>query len=128
VTGLSRAALQGFSTTLLVDNNQQPILPRCRPELLDCTAQLSLYLFFIGSTMGSKQLYLIFGLVLSVCNDVVNKITGLVVKKQNKYLLAKVKSPIVEEMALFPKSIQAQEPRVDGVGLARNGKGPILKF
>lgn len=77
VTGLSRAALQELSTMLLVNNNQQPILPRCRPELLDCTAQLSLYLFFIGSTMGSKQLYLIFGLVLSVCSDVVNKITGL---------------------------------------------------
>jgi hypothetical protein len=79
--GLSRAMFHELLLTLFVDNNQQPILHRGRPELLDCAAQLGLYLFFIRSTKGIKNLCLIFGVVPSCCSDVINKMLWLVVKK-----------------------------------------------
>ena len=77
MTGLSRTAFQELSSVLFQDNNQQPILRRGRPELLDCNAQLGLYLFFIGSTMGIKHLCLIFGVVPSVCSKASQKMNFL---------------------------------------------------
>ncbi len=107
MTGLSRAAFHEILLTLFVDNNQQPILHRDRPELLDYAAQLGLYLFFIRSTMGIKHLCLIFGVVPSCCSDVVNKMLWLVVKKLKNYPLAKVRLPNAEKMASFALLIQA---------------------
>jgi hypothetical protein len=93
MTGLSRSAFQQLSLALFVDNNQQPIFQRGRPELLDCTSQLGLYLFFIGSTMGIKHLCLIFGVVPSVCSKVINRMLWLVVRKLKNHPLAKVRFP-----------------------------------
>jgi len=107
MTGLTRAAFHELYLTLFVDNNQQPILRRGRPELLDCAAQLGLYLFFIGSTMGIKHLCLIFGVVPSCCSNVINKMLWLVVKKLKNHPLAKVRFPNEEKMASFASLIQA---------------------
>ena len=107
MTGLTRAAFHELYLTLFVDNNQQPILRRGRPELLDCAAQLGLYLFFIGSTMGIKHLCLIFGVVPSCCSDVINKMLWLVVKKLRNHPLAKVRFPNAEKVASFALLIQA---------------------
>ena len=93
--------------TLFVDNKQQPILHRGRPELLDCAAQLGVYLFFIRSTKGIKNLCLIFGVVPSCCSDVINKMLRLVVKKLKNHPLAKVRFPNKEQMASFASLIQA---------------------
>jgi DDE superfamily endonuclease len=115
MTGLSRTAFQELSSVLFQDNNQQPILRRGRPELLDCNAQLGLYLFFIGSTMGIKHLCLIFGVVPSVCSKVINSMVRLVVKKLKNHPLAKVRFPDADKMALFAQLIQGREPSVDDV-------------
>jgi hypothetical protein len=113
MTGSKRAAFQELCLVLYVDNNQQPILHTGRPELMDCTAQLGLLLFFIGSTMGIKHLCLIFGVVPSCCSDVINKMLWLVVKKLKNHPLAKVRFPKAEKMASFALLIQAREPSVD---------------
>jgi hypothetical protein len=113
--GLTRVAFCELSFTLFVDNNQQHILHRGRPELLDHAAQLGLYLIFIGSTMGIKHLCLIFGVVLFCCSDVINKMLQLVVKKLKNHSLAKVRFSNAEKMASFASLIQAREPSVDDV-------------
>jgi hypothetical protein len=103
--GLSRAAFCELSLTLFVDNNQQPILRRGKPELLDCAAQLGLYLFFIRSKMGIKHLCLIFGVFPSCCSDVINKMLWLVVKKLRNHPLAEVRFPNAEKVASFASLI-----------------------
>ena len=116
MTGLTRRAFTVLLNTLFEDNNQQPIvLKRGRPELLDPIAQLGLYLFFIGSTMGIKHLCLIFGVTPSRCSGVINNMIKLVVKKLKRHPLAKVKFPNEEKMAHFAQLIQAREPEVDDV-------------
>jgi hypothetical protein len=86
-----------------------------RPELLDPIAQLGLYLFFIGSTMGIKHLCLIFGVTPMRCSVVINKMMQLVVKKLKSHPLAKVKFPDKEKMARFAWTIQERVPEVDDV-------------
>jgi hypothetical protein len=113
--GANKSGVSGALPYSVLDNNQQPILHRGRSELLDCTAQLGLYLFFIGSTMGIKHLCLIFGVVPSCCSDVINKMLRLVVKKLKNHPLAKVRFPNEEKMASFASLIQAREPSVDDV-------------
>jgi hypothetical protein len=115
MTGLSRSAFQQLSLALFVDNNQQPILQRGRPELLDCISQLGLYLFFIGSTMGIKHLCLIFVVVLSVCSKVINRVLRWVVRKLKDDPLAKVRFPDADEKVMFAQMIEAREPTVDDV-------------
>ncbi len=116
MTGFSRAAFQDLCLVLFIENNQQPILHRGKPELLDCAAQLGLYLFFIGSTIGIKHLCLIFGVVPSCCSDVISKMLQLVVKELiMNHPLAKVRFPNVEKMASLASLIQAWEPSVDNI-------------
>ncbi len=101
---------------LLEDNNQQPIvLKRGRPDLLDPVAQLGLYLFFIGSTIGIKHLCMIFGVTPTRCSAVINKMLRLVVTKLKHHPLAKVKFPSEEKMVHFAQLIQEREPAVDVV-------------
>jgi hypothetical protein len=60
MTGMSRQAFLQLFDVLFIDGHQQ----RYRggwPPLMDPIAQLGLYLFFVGSTMGIKHLCLIFG-------------------------------------------------------------------
>jgi hypothetical protein len=127
-------AFQELSSALFLDNNQQPILHRGRPELLDCTSQLGLCLFFIGSTMGIKHLCLIFGVVPSVCSKVINRMLWLVVKKLKNHPLAKVRFLDADKMASFAQLIQAREPSVDdvisfldGLSLASECSSEVIK-
>jgi hypothetical protein len=55
-----------------------------QPQLMDPNAELGLFLFFIGSTMGYKHLCLIFGCTPTVCSRVFNKMLKLLVKKLKK--------------------------------------------
>jgi hypothetical protein len=94
MTGLTRRAFTLLLNILFTDNNQQPTVSKMgRPELLDPIAQLGLYLFFIGSTMGIKHLCLIFGVTPTQCHAVINKMLRLVVMKLKHHLLAKIKFP-----------------------------------
>jgi len=56
MTGMSRQAFLQFFDMLFADCHQQPN-KGARSLLMDPTAQLGLYLFFVGSTMGIKHLH-----------------------------------------------------------------------
>jgi hypothetical protein len=72
MTGLTRSAFCTLNAAIFDDNIQWPFVRRGRPKLLNSAAQLGLYLFFIGLTMGIKHLCMIFGVVSSVCSFVIN--------------------------------------------------------
>jgi hypothetical protein len=98
MTGLTRRAFTALLNTLFTDSNQQPnVLRRGRPDLLDPIAQLGLYLFFIGSTMGIKHLCLIFCVTPTRCSAVINKILRLVIVKLKRHPLAMVRFPNEEK-------------------------------
>jgi hypothetical protein len=65
--------------------------------------------------MGIKHLCMIFGVVPSICSDVINKMLRLVVRKLKRHPLARVRFPDAEKMAYFAQLIQSQEPRMDDV-------------
>ena len=60
---------------------------------MEPTAQLGLFKFFVGSTIG----------------------ISLVVQKLKRHPLARVKFPDVDKMASFARQIQIYEPKVDDV-------------
>jgi hypothetical protein len=76
-----------------------------RPQLMDKPAQLGLFLFFIGNTMGYKHLCLIFGCTPTVCSRVISSMLNLVVKKLKRHPLAIVKFPDEEKMAEYAQLI-----------------------
>jgi hypothetical protein len=82
---------------------------------MDPIAQLGLYLFFVGSTMGIKHLCLILGVTPSVCSRMITTMLSLVVEKLKKHPLARVKFPNVDRIANFARQIKIHEPEVDDV-------------
>jgi hypothetical protein len=84
-------------------------------RLIDPTAQIGLYFFFIGSTMGIKHLCLIFGGTPSVCSQTISTMLSLVVQKLRRHPLVRVTFPDVYMMASFARQINLCEPDVDDV-------------
>lgn len=115
MTGLTRSAFRSLHATLFDNNIQRLVARRGRPGLLNSAAQLGLFLFFIGSTMGIKHLCMIFGVVPSVCSDVINKMLRLVVTKLKRNPLARVRFPDAGKMAHFARLIQSREPATDDI-------------
>jgi hypothetical protein len=113
MTGLSRQAFSLLLNVLFPDN-QQP-KKAGRPPLMDPTAQLGLYLFYIGSTMGIKHLCLIFGITPSVCSRTIRAMLLLVVRKLFRHPLAMVHFPDADKMAMFARLINLREPEVNDV-------------
>jgi hypothetical protein len=65
MTSMSCPAFLQLLNVLFMDGHQQRFRGG-RPPLMDPIAQLGLYLFYVGSTMGIKHLCLIFGVTPSV--------------------------------------------------------------
>jgi heme exporter protein D len=82
---------------------------------MDPIAQLGLYLFFVGSTMGIKHLCLIFYVTPSVCSRTITAMLSLVVEKLKRHPLARVKFLDVDQMTSFVRQIKSREPEVDNV-------------
>ena len=112
MTGLSREAFTLLHDVLFANEQPQRL---GRPQMMTSTAQLGLYLFFIGSTMGIKHLCLIFGITPTVCSKVINKMLKLVVQKLRRHPLARVQFPTPDKMAEFARMIHSHEPEVDDV-------------
>jgi len=110
LTGLSRQAFKQLYYVLFLDVQMQRT---GRPQLMHPTAQLGLYLFIIGSTVGNKQLCLIFGITPTVCSRVINKMMILVVQKLKRHLFAQVRFLDEEKMARFARKINQREPVVN---------------
>jgi hypothetical protein len=102
MTGMTRHAFQLLHDVLFL--GQQPQETR-RPQLIDKPAQLGLFLFFIGSTMGYKHLCMIFGCTPTVCSRVIISMLKLAVKKLKRHPLARVKFPNEEKMAEYAQLI-----------------------
>jgi len=113
MTGMTRHAISLLHDVLFV--GQQQRTGQGRPKLMDPNAELGLFLFFIGSTMGYKHLCLIFDFTPTVCSRVMNKMLKLVVKKLKRHPLARVKFPNAEQMEYYAQLIHEQEPAVDDV-------------
>ena len=90
MTGLSREAFTLLHDVLFANEQPQRL---GRPQMMTSTAQLGLYLFFIGSTMRIKHLCLIFGVTPTVCSKVINKMLELVVQNLRRHPLARVQFP-----------------------------------
>ena len=89
MTGLTRHAFSLLHDVLFV--GQQPQRRgRGRPQLMESTAQLGLFLFYVGSTMGMKHLCMIFGITPSTCSEIINKMLPLVVCKLKRHPMAAV--------------------------------------
>jgi hypothetical protein len=114
MTGMSRQAFLQLFDVLFIDGHQQHYRGG-RPPLMDPIAQLGLYLFFVGSTMGIKCLCLIFGVTPSVYSCTITAMLLLVVEKLKRHPLARVKFPDVDQMASFAGQIKSREPEVDDV-------------
>jgi hypothetical protein len=114
LTRLSRQAFSLLFNVLFIDDNQQPNKAG-RPLLMDPIAQLGLYLFFIGSTMGIKHLCLISGVTPLVCSQTISEMLSLVVHKLKTHPFARVTFPNADKMASFPRQINLCEPDADDV-------------
>jgi hypothetical protein len=114
MTGMSRPAFLQLFNVLFIDGHQQRFRGG-RPPLMDPIAQLGLYLFFVGSTMGIKHLCLIFGVTPSVCSRTITAMLSLVVQKLKVHPWARVKFPDEDQMASFARQIKSREPEVDDV-------------
>jgi hypothetical protein len=112
MTGMTRNAFTILHDVLFF--GQQPQRTG-RPQLMNPNAQLGLFLFFIGSTMGYKHLCLIFGCTPTVRSRVINKMLKLVVKKLKRHPLACVKFPNTEQLEYYAQLIHQREPAVDDV-------------
>ena len=112
MTGMTRNAFTILHDVLFFGEQPQRT---GRPQLMNPTAQLGLFLFFIGSTMGYKHLCLIFGCTPTVCSRVINKMLKLVVKKLKRHPLACVRFPNAEKMEYYAQLIHQREPAVDDV-------------
>jgi hypothetical protein len=112
MTGMTRQAFTNLHHVQFV--GQQPQRTG-RPQLMDPTAQLGLFLFCIRRTMGYKHLCLISGCAPTVCSRVINKMLKPVVKKLRRHPLARVQFPDAEQMEYYVHLIHEQELAVDDV-------------
>jgi hypothetical protein len=109
MTGMTRGAfvLLDDQVTFSVRNNRTTTIGR--PSSLDSRGQLGLFLFYIGSKMGTKHLCLIFGITPSCCCRFVNKLLRLVVKQLSTNKHARIEFPSDEKMETFAAMIGNRE-------------------
>ena len=91
MTGFSR---QAFMLLESVCFPEESIIRRVgRPSSIDNRGKLGLYLFFVGSRMSVKHLYLIFGLVQTSACVFINEMLKLVVCKLKKHPVSAIRYP-----------------------------------
>ena len=113
LTGMDRAAFAKLEKIAFPEKEKD--IKMGRPPLLDRSGQLGLLLFYMGSTMATKHLCLIFGVVPSTANVIINRMIILLVKKLRKNKSAKIKWPSEEEKVKWAALVNNREPSVDSV-------------
>ena len=88
---------------------------RGRPRSLRPEGCLGLLLFYLGSTMNSKHLCMIFGIVPSTCSKVVRAMLRLAVDRLAHDPIAAVRFPSPEKMREFARMVQVRAPIVDDI-------------
>jgi hypothetical protein len=107
MTGMTRAAFVLLDRAIFPFESTMPIVGR--PSSLDSRGQLGLFLFYIGSKMGTKHLCTIFGITPSCSSRFVNDLLRLVVKRLLVNEHAKIEFPSKEKMELFAAMIGNRE-------------------
>jgi hypothetical protein len=88
-TGFTRDAFMALETALL---RVHTVPVKGRTPALDFRGQIGLYLFYLGSRINLKHLFLLFGIVPSTASEIILKIMSIVVEglsddKQGRSLL-----------------------------------------
>ncbi len=114
VTGLNRRI---FGMLLKhVFKLEEIICRHCgRHCLLGSDGYLGLLLCYLGSTMNTKHLCLIFGTTLSVCRRTINWMLRQIVRSLRNHPFARVKFPDRDKMREYAPMVQTREPLVDNI-------------
>ena len=117
ITGMTRRAFRILHNIIFPTNTGQLSTQRQRgrPTLLPTDGMLGLLLFYLGSTMTTKYLCLLFGITPSCCSRILKKMLILVAKKLRHHPRARVTFPNDEKMKQFAAMINHREPLVDDI-------------
>lgn len=116
VTGFDRVSFMRLEQLLFPLDDENIIRKGPgRPLSFDKCGQLGLYLLFLNSTMKTKHLCLIFGIVPSSASVYINKMMKLVAKKLSGNSAAKIKFPDQQKMAEYAAMVAVREPAVTNV-------------
>ena len=112
MTTLTRTAFMAAEKVLWPSKAPQI---RGRPCCLDNRGKLGLYLFYVGSRCCHKHLCLLFGIVPSVCQDIVTSMIRLVCKKLSKHPHSQIKFPNETEKVELARIVRLREPLVNNI-------------
>ncbi len=114
MTGLSRDVFQMLMDTLS-SGSTWSIHRTGRPHSLSPSAELGLFLFYIGSTMTLKHLCLIFGTTPAVCSRSLKKMLKAIPCALRRHQFAKVEFPDERKMVEWAQMIERREPMATDV-------------
>ncbi len=114
VTGLNRRAF--WLLLEHVFDLEEFIRRRCkRRHLLGPDGYLGLLLCYLGSTMNTKHLCLIFGITPSICRRTINWMLRKIVRSLRNHPFAGVKFLDGDKMREYAAMVQTREPLVDDI-------------
>jgi hypothetical protein len=114
VTGLNRRAFAMLMEHVF-DLEALASRRRGRPRLLGPEGYLGLLLLYLGSTMNTKHLCLIFGITPSVCSRGINQMFKKIVHALTDHPFAQVKFPDGEKMREYAAMVEVREPIVNDI-------------
>ena len=109
VTGFDRHAFKELVKYLYPFSNRRST---GRPSSLGFKHKVGLYLIYCGSTLNTKFLCMIFGIVPSVCSRYLHEIRNLICEHLPNNEHAKIRFPDEQEMDLYAQMIMEREPSV----------------
>ena len=115
VTGFDRNSFLRLEQILYPDCEEILRRKPGRPSSFDKRGQLGLYLLFVNSTMKTKHLCLIFGIVPSSASVYINRMMKLIAKKLKRDLAARIQFPNQEKMVEYAAMVAIREPAVRNV-------------
>jgi len=114
MTGLSWVVFQNL-LDILSSQSTWSIARTGRPYSLSPSAELGLFLFYIGSTMNLKHLCLIFGTTPAVCSRSIKKMLKAIPSKLRRHPFAKIEFPDLAKMVEWAKMVEIREPMATDV-------------
>ena len=110
LSGMTRAAFYKLEGILF---SPEPVgKKRGRPPILDNAGMLGMYLFYVGSTMKTKHICLIFGVLPSSANVIIGRMRSLLCLKLKNHETSKICWPTDMQMEEWAGMIRVREPTV----------------
>ena len=114
MTGFDRPSFYKLRD-LLFSNDDIGVKRPGRPEYLDSTGKLGLYLLYLGSQMKTKHLCLLFGVVPTTANSIIWRMMRLICKLLKRHPASKIEFPNNEKMLYLANMVKAREPLITNV-------------